>query len=110
MDDQDLVSVFTVQSPTEAEIIRAALQSAGIACQIGGARQAGLSGMLQIDVLTHVSDTKKARKLLRQVRLDKREKKKQRVAAKKAKSAGKTPPSEAIQELKPSTTFKKKPE
>ncbi|MSQ93923.1 MAG: DUF2007 domain-containing protein [Gemmataceae bacterium] len=109
MDDQDLILVCTVQSPTEAEIIRGALQSAGIACQIGGEGQAGLAGVLAIDILTHASDTKKARQLLKQIRRDKIERKRERVAAKKAKAAAKDSTSEAIQELKPSTDIKKKP-
>jgi Putative prokaryotic signal transducing protein len=110
MDDQDLVSVCTVKNLAEAEIIRGALQSAGIACQIGGMTQAGLAGVLEIDVLTHVSDVKKARKLLRDVRHDKIERKKKRIAAKKAKAAEKDATSEAIQEKKPGTDIKKPPE
>ena len=108
MDDQDLVTVCTVQNLAEAEIIRGALQSAGIACQIGGMSQAGLAGVLEIDVLAHASDTKKARKLLRQVRHDKFERKKKRIAAKKAQVEGKDSASEAIQELKPGSDIKKK--
>ena len=96
MDDQDLVQLCTVQSPTEAEIIRGALQAAGIACQIGGESQAGLAGVLAIDVLTHASDTKKARQLLRQVRRDKIERKRNRAAARKAKADGNEATSEAI--------------
>ena len=100
MDDQDLVCLCTVQSPTEAEIIRAALQGAGIACQLGGEGQAGLVGFMAIEVLTRASETKKARKLLRQVRAEQVERKKKRVAAKRAAS-------EAIQEVKPSTGIKR---
>src|SRR6185312_16437265 len=99
MDDQDLVTLCTVQSLPEAEIIRGALQGAGIACQIGGETQAGFAGVFAIDVLTHVSDLKQARKLLKQVRRDKIERKKKR-AAKKAKT--KEASSEAIQEIKSS--------
>lgn len=108
MDDQELVTVCTVNNLTEAEIIRAAFQAEGIACQIGGEGQAGLAGVLSIDVMTHASDTKKARRLLRDVRHEKIERKKKRIAARKAKAEGKTPSSEAIQELKPSTDIRKK--
>ena len=109
MDDQDLVTVCTVQNLAEAEIIRGAFQAAGIACQIGGMSQAGLAGVLEIDVLTHASDLKKARKLLREVRHDKIERKKKHIAAKKAKAEGKDATSEAIQEMKPQTDIQKKP-
>ena len=81
-------------------MIRGLLQAEGIACQIGGEGQAGLAGVLEIDVLTHASDAKKARQILRQVRRDKIERKKKRVAAKKAKAQTKDAASEAIQELK----------
>ena len=101
MDDQDLVSICTVKNPTEAEIIRGLLQAEGIACHIGGEGQAGLAGVLEIDVLTQAGDKKKARLILRQVRKDKIERKKKRIAAKKAKAQAKDSASEAIQELKP---------
>jgi hypothetical protein len=104
MESEDLVSVYTVQSATEAEIVRNSLKSAGIDCEIGGEIQAGLTGVLAIDILTHVSDADRARKHLRQVRKDKKERHKRRVEAKKAKEAGSTAAptsSEAIQELKP---------
>jgi len=108
MDEQDLVTVCTVKNLAEAEIIRGAFESAGIACKIGGEGQAGLAGVLEIDVLTHASDIKKARKLLREVRHDKIERKKKRMAAKKAEAEGQ-PSSEAIQEMKPGTDIKKEP-
>ncbi|MBI2806922.1 MAG: DUF2007 domain-containing protein [Planctomycetes bacterium] len=106
MDDQDLVSVFSVNTLPEAEIIRGMLQSAGIACQIGGETQAGLAGVFAIDILTHASDSKKASKLLKEAQKAKKRRKKKRIAARKAKAqeAG----SEAIQELKPDTKIKKK--
>ena len=109
MDDQDLVTVRTVSNATEAEIIRGAMQAAGIACQIGGESQAGLAGVLAIDVLVHASDSGKARKLLRQVRRDKVERKKKRVAARKARTDGPGASSDAIQELKSTDIKKKRP-
>ena len=70
MDRSDLVSVMTVQNPMKAEIIRGALVSAGIPCEIGGERQAGLAGIagIGIDVLTQVADVERARKHLRKLR------------------------------------------
>ena len=99
MDSEDLVSVITVQSAPEAEMIRNALKSVGIACEIGGETQAGLAGVLAIDVLTHADDALEARKYLRQLRKEKQERKKKRVEARNAKKP--TDSSEAIQELPP---------
>src|ERR1700692_3357093 len=98
MEPEDLVPVYTVQSPTEAEIVRNALKSVGIACEIGGESQAGLAGVLTIEILVHASDKGAARKHLRNLRHDKMERKKKRVAARKAKADG---TSEAIQEKPP---------
>jgi hypothetical protein len=106
MERKDLVTVCTVTSPTEAEIIRGVLQSAGIACEIGGEGQAGFAGVWAIDVLARAGDADKARKHLKQLKRNIRLRRKRRAQAKKEKAAGK--PSEAIQELKPRTQIKKK--
>jgi hypothetical protein len=98
MDDDDLTSVYTVKNPTEAEIVRNALQSIGIACQIGGETQAGLAGVLEIDVLVHASDVPAARKHLRQLKREKIARKKKRAEARKARAKD---VSEAIQEKPP---------
>ena len=112
-DKEDLVSVYTVNSAPEAEIVRASLESVGIPCQIGGESQAGLAGVLEIDILTHVSDVEKARKHLKLLRKEKRERKHRRAEAKKAKEAEThAAPSDAIQEMKPpmpSTGITEKP-
>jgi hypothetical protein len=102
MDKEDLVSVYTVKNSAEAEIVRGSLESVGIACQIGGESQAGLAGVLEIDILTHVSDAEKARKHLRLLRKEKKERRHRRLEAKKAREAQEAPtgPSEAIQEMK----------
>src|SRR5262245_104695 len=115
MDKEDLISVYTVKSSAEAEIVRASLESVGIACQIGGESQAGLAGVLEIDILTHVSDAEKARKHMRLLRKEKKERRQRRLEAKKAR-AMETPvgPSDAIQEMQkpplPSTDFMEKDE
>ena len=100
MEPEDLVSVFTVTSPAEAEIVRSSLESVGIACQIGGETQAGLAGILEIDVLTHADDADKARKHLHLLKHEKLERKKKRIADRKAESEV-TDVSEAIQEDPP---------
>lgn len=99
MENQDLVSVHTVQNATEAEIIRGALESVGISCTIGGEGQAGFAGFFEINVLTPVEDADRARKYLRQLRREKKERKKERIEKRKTKAA--EPNSEAIQEMKP---------
>ncbi len=98
MDSEDLVTVYTVNSDVEAEIIRNALMAEGIACEIGGETQAGLAGVLEIDILTHASDADRARKVLRQLRKEKKERRQRHMEAKKEKEAA---DSAAIQELKP---------
>jgi hypothetical protein len=101
-DKEDLVTVYTVNSAPEAEMVRAALESVGIPCQIGGETQAGLAGVLEIDILTHVSDVEKARQHLKLLRKEKRERKHRRAEARKAREAeAHTAPSDAIQEMKP---------
>jgi hypothetical protein len=100
MDSDDLVSVCTVNNPTEAELIRNSLRSVGIASEISGENQAGLAGVLQIDILTRESDAGKARKHLRTLRKEKVERKKKRIAARKAREAA-ADTSEAIQENPP---------
>ena len=78
-ESEDLVSVYTVNSAAEAEIVRNALKEAGIACEIGGEMQAGLAGVLEINILTHVSDADAARKHLRLLRKEKKERHKRRL-------------------------------
>jgi hypothetical protein len=99
MESEDLVSVYTVKNPTEAEMVRNALKAVGIACEIGGEGQAGLAGVLEIDVLVHAGDVIAARKHLRNLRHDKLQRKRKRVEARKARAADAT--SEAIQEIPP---------
>jgi hypothetical protein len=101
MDPEDLVSVCTVNNPTEAEMIRNSLKAVGIACEISGENQAGLAGVLSIEVLTHESDAAEARKYLRNLHREKIERKKKRIADRKAKEEV-ADRSEAIQEKPPS--------
>ncbi len=98
MDPADLVSVFTVNNPTEAEIVRNSLKSVGIDCEIGGESQGGWAGVLEIQILTHARDAAEARKYLEELRHEKVERKKKRIAARKAKEEA---PSDAIQEIPP---------
>ena len=120
MEREDLVSVCTVTSPTEAEIIRSVLQAAGIACEISGERQAGLVGVLGIDVMTHLDDADAARHHLKQLKRNIRLRRKRRAEARRAKEAAASqtpaaspspsPSSDAIQDQNPSSEFEKKPD
>lgn len=64
MDPNELVSVYTVNEPTLAELIRAELHGEGIACEVGGETQAGFSGVLRIDVLVRAKDADRARRFI----------------------------------------------
>jgi hypothetical protein len=113
MDREDLVTVCTVTSPVEAEIIRSALQANGIACQIGGETQAGLAGVLGIDVLTHLDDADAARHHLKQLKRNIRLRRKRRAEARRAKeaaSAAAPASSEAIQDLNAGGESVRKPD
>lgn len=112
MDRKDLVPVMTVQNPMKAEIIRGALESAGIPCEIGGERQAGFAGVgaLGIEVLTQAADLQRARKHLRQLRHDIKVRKLRRIEAKKARAADAERLKDAIQEIKPADQIQPPPE
>jgi hypothetical protein len=66
MEPHDLVTVYSVNNPTHAEIIRNFLQREGIACELGGEKQMGLTGIMQIDILVRAEDADRAGKLIAQ--------------------------------------------
>ncbi len=76
MDHEEPVTVYTLTDRLEAEIIQTAMRAEGIPCEIGGASQAGLSGVMEISILTRAEDADKARALLaeHEKRRDAREK------------------------------------
>src|SRR5262245_37010769 len=98
MEEKELVTVYTVTSPAEAELIRGALESAGIACTIGGESQAGLAGVLSIDILTAAGDVDRARAELKMLRKEKRERHHAQMEKRKEREANAR--SEAITDLK----------
>jgi len=65
MESDDPVTVYTLNDPYQAEIIKAALRGEGISCELDGERQAGLSEILEIGVLVRAQDADRARKLIR---------------------------------------------
>ena len=64
MDPEDLVSVYTLNDPGKAEIIKNALVSEGIQCELGGEHQAALTGLFEIDVLVREVDVDRALKFI----------------------------------------------
>jgi len=65
MDPNELEVVYTTTEPTRAELIRGMLQSEGIASEVEGENQAGLSGVLGVRILTRAWDADRARKLIK---------------------------------------------
>jgi hypothetical protein len=66
MEAQDLVTVYTVSNPIEAEAVRNLLHAEGIACEIGGEAQGGFAGVLEIGILVRAIDADRARHLIEQ--------------------------------------------
>ena len=60
------VTVYTLNDPYEAEIIKNALRSAGILCELDGEGQAGLSEILTIGVIVRARDADEARRIVHQ--------------------------------------------
>lgn len=60
-----LVEVYSVTDPNVAEIIKATLQRDGISCWIDGENQAGLSGVLNIKLLTRSKDADSALRIIK---------------------------------------------
>lgn len=65
MNMNDPVMVYTLDDPLEAEVVKNALRSQGIPCELDGQRQAALSHVLQIGVLVRAQDADRARRLIR---------------------------------------------
>jgi hypothetical protein len=64
MEIDDPVTVYTLNDPNQAEIIKTALRGEGIFCELDGERQAGLSDILQIGVLVRARDADRASKII----------------------------------------------
>ena len=60
------VTVYTVNNPYEAEVIRMALHGEGISCELDGEGQAGLSDILEIGILVPARDADRAQKIIEQ--------------------------------------------
>ena len=64
MEADEPVTVYTINNPFKAEVIKMALQGEGIACQLDGEGQAGLSDILAIGVLVPAKDADRARRII----------------------------------------------
>ena len=65
-DENELVHLTTVKTSGEAEVARLALDAQGIDCQIVGASQAGLAGVLPIKIYVRQADLDRARAIAEQ--------------------------------------------
>ena len=66
METDEPVTVYTVNNPYEAEVIKMALHGEGISCELDGEGQAGLSDILEIGILVPARDADRAQKLIEQ--------------------------------------------
>jgi hypothetical protein len=66
MEADEPVTVYTVNNPYEAEIIKMALQGQGISCQLDGEGQAGLSDIPEIGILVPARDADWAQRIIEQ--------------------------------------------
>jgi hypothetical protein len=64
MTADDPVTVYTVNDPYKAEVVKTALQGQGISCQLDGERQAGLSEILEIGLLVRARDADRAWRMI----------------------------------------------
>ena len=66
MDSEELTSVYSLDDPNKAEIIKHALLAEGIKCELGGEHQAGFTGMgsMTIEVLVRAIDADRATKII----------------------------------------------
>jgi hypothetical protein len=64
MEADEPVTVYTLNNPYEAEVIKTILEGEGISCQLDGEGQAGLSDILAIGVLVRARDADRARKII----------------------------------------------
>ena len=69
-DDQDrhenIVTVYSISEPFEAELIKNTLQDNGIQCSMDGATQGGFTGVVNIGILVKESDAKRALELIKE--------------------------------------------
>lgn len=60
-DERELAHFTTVKTSGEADVARLALAAEGIECQVVGASQAGLTGVLPIKIYVRPADLQRAK-------------------------------------------------
>ena len=63
--DTKLVTVYTVNDPVIAELIRNTLLDHEVPCELAGEHQAGFTGTLEIEIIVRESDAEKALEFIR---------------------------------------------
>ena len=66
MEADEPVTIYTVNNPYEAEVIKMALHGEGISCELDGEGQAGLSDILEIGILVPAREADRAQKIIEQ--------------------------------------------
>lgn len=65
MDAHEFVTVYSVTDVNQAELIKAELQTECITCRLSGENQAGLSGILEIEIMVQAVDADAARRFIK---------------------------------------------
>ncbi len=66
----ETVRIYTTSNPNEAEIIKNALEAAGIECFTEGEQQGGFSGVFDIHLVVRQDQAEAARKILKEASLE----------------------------------------
>ena len=64
MDPNELTTIFTTGDPNLAQMVANELKAEGINATVSGENQAGLSGILDVEVLVRAWDADRAKKIL----------------------------------------------
>jgi hypothetical protein len=64
MDNANQVTVFIAKDPTQAELVKIALENEGIPAALQGESQGGLIGILEIRVNVRAADEDRAREVI----------------------------------------------
>jgi hypothetical protein len=64
MEANEPVALCSTNNPSEAELLKTLLEGAGVKCELDGANQGGLAGVLDIRVLVRAWDAERARTVL----------------------------------------------
>ncbi|MBX3412828.1 MAG: DUF2007 domain-containing protein [Pirellulales bacterium] len=66
MQGDDLTEIYATTDPALAQIIKIALAEEGIACELEGEHQAGLTGIFDIRIFVRAADADRAREIIEQ--------------------------------------------